>query len=112
MAEKIEIPDWAFRKLNKMLFRSGLSVRSAYRPREVCSILEISYRQFQRMSDFEKFDGAVPPGKLDSFRIGGVRGEKRVDYDELARFLWLNNTYELAYGDMDVLRPMEQLDLF
>ncbi len=78
--------------LREMLDVAEIPVKPSYNPNEVCRLLGISYNTFRRMCmDCEvTADGVIKAGTLDSFR---VRGERRVRFAELSRYLQENNSY-------------------
>ena len=92
----------AEKDLLKMLEVAGLRVKASYNPAEVGMIFEISYPTFNRMcNEFEYVKGMEKPGTLNSF---WVRGERRVAFPELVRYLAANNSYQRS-----ISIPREQL---
>lgn len=81
----------AEKALKAALAALGLPIRGSYSPGEVCAVLGISSRTFERLIDgFERdANGKVKtPTKLESFIL---RSNHRVTYLELVDFLRRNN---------------------
>ena len=91
--------------LREMLAAADIKAKASYNPREVCRILGVHYHTFRKMCrEFEMIDDKPKPGTLDSYY---VRGERRVTFPELARYIYDNNAYRLECAISE-----SQLNLF